>query len=189
MKVYRSTKVSLKFATPAKQVALNAIRVEYSRLVNEFVALFWSWDHIPENRELVAAVLHRVTTHASFRVTQNAAREAVSMVATAKNQPHGDAGIREIRRPVHYGRRMVLASTVAKLELAEKSRHFDAWLVFEAVQSLCGLKKLRIPIKLHRHYHKLAALGKQVTTVTIGETACQLAFEIDTGDKLDIRTP
>jgi len=61
MKIIRSTKCSLKFATEAKRAELTRVLEEYGRVVNGFIDLFW--EACPSKAELVAEVVNRPETN------------------------------------------------------------------------------------------------------------------------------
>lgn len=89
-----------------------------------------------------------------------------------------------LTKPVHAGRSMNVSSTIARLEEA-KGAGFDVWLVLESLTTHVRGVKLKLPIKLHKHFKKLAARGKRLASYVITEKAVQFAFEINTGPKRD----
>jgi len=84
MKIVRSTKCSLKFATKSKQEELQKVLREYSKVVNIFIAHFWK-NGVVENRDLLKGIVDiPKDTWLSARLRKVAAREAIAMVNSVK---------------------------------------------------------------------------------------------------------
>ena len=85
MKIVRSTKCSLKFATKSKQLELQNILREYGRVVNIFIAHFWKYGVISKAELLKPIVDIPKESWLSTRLKQVAAREAIGMVNSVGN--------------------------------------------------------------------------------------------------------
>lgn len=79
MKIIRSTKCSLKFTTETKRRELKRILVEYGRVVNFFIDLFWS--EPGEKKKLLASIVNRPETWLTARL--RAAEETETSLAAA----------------------------------------------------------------------------------------------------------
>jgi transposase len=75
---------------------------------------------------------------------------------------------------------MHVSSTIARLEFANDTTEFDAWLV---LTSIGNKVKLKLPIKLHKHYHKLDSLGTRQESYIISRDKVQLSFQTLTEPK------
>ena len=84
MKIVRSTKCSLKFATKSKQLELQNILQEYGRVVNIFIAHFWKHGIVSKSQLLKPIVDIPKDSWLSARFRQVAAREAIDMVNSVK---------------------------------------------------------------------------------------------------------
>ena len=177
MKIIRSTKCTLKFATAEKRRKLQHVLEEYGRVVNSYIDLFWDKEKCPENRELLKGLLAQVEdTWLSFSSKQTAAREAISIIKAGRERD-GEKAV----KPTHNGRSMRVASTIANLRKAKTADSFDAWLHL----SCMGRKIiLDLPIRFHKHYHKWNKLGKRLNSYVIHLNRVQFCFEIETGPKL-----
>jgi hypothetical protein len=171
MKVLRSSRCSLREATRSKQTVLRDLLAEYGRVVNVFIGRFWSrrWS----KSELVRENLKIEGTWLSARLRKVAAREAIDMVASARERDG-----RWARRPVHHGQRMCVSSTIAGLRPAKSAHEFDAWLHLASV----GRKiVLDLPIRFHRHYQKFAEdpRARRLESYVITADTVQFAFELE----------
>jgi transposase len=183
MKIQRSTKLSFKWLTTRKRTRLREIMSEYSRVCNAFIDLFWQWSRAPENRDMLAEVLHTVPTVLSQRFVKEAAREAVALVRSVKCKPlekRTENGVYDITltKPRHRSTRMVLASTCAEIQDGRGS--FD---LLVRIKCIGGREELWLPTRKTKHYNKWAARGSRATTIMLTERGVQLSFEIDTGPK------
>ncbi len=192
MKITRSSKTTIKFATAKKQEILNAILGEYSRVVNFFIAYFWEHPEIKSENQIKAEI-YSLADDSWFtaRMRQCAAREALSMVIGAKNTEKrknsieleaeellGEEIFSEPVKPVHKGKKMTLSSQVVRIEKGRNS--FDLWLVLSSVGK--GIK-LYIPLKKHRQFLGWEKIGKTASSVVIHRDYVQISFEIGTGEK------
>lgn len=184
MKIQRSTKLSFKWLTARKKHRLREILAEYSRVCNVFIDMFWPNEEPPENKHLIADVLHRVPTPLAQRFVKEAAREAVALIRSVKCKPVRDTdepGIYDVTltKPQHRGKRMVLASTCAEIQPGRGC--FDLWI---RIKCIGGREEILLPTRRTKHYHKWANRGSRATTVIITEHGVQLSFEVETGPKL-----
>ena len=84
MKLIRSTKCSLKFATAKKQNELSIILSEYSKVVNIFIDYFWLNTEKTSKGELLKPIVDLPETWLSARLRKVAAREAIDMINASK---------------------------------------------------------------------------------------------------------
>lgn len=86
MKIIRSSKCSIKFATNRKKMELNAILTEYGKVVNLFIDHFWnSTEKVDKSKLLKPIVDLPKDSWLSARLRKVAAREALDMVSSVKN--------------------------------------------------------------------------------------------------------
>ena len=173
MKIKRSSKTTLKFATQKKLDTLNEIMDEYSRLVNIFIPDFWTKNLEPG--DLIKEITNLPESWLSARMRQCAAREALSMVNGAKEK--AISLDEDPIMPVHSGKKMTLSSQVVTIEEGRNS--FDIWLIISSVGN--GIK-LSIPLKRHRHMNWFQE-WKRSTSVVIHRKYVQFSFEKETGSK------
>ncbi|HTT45930.1 MAG TPA: transposase [Thermoplasmata archaeon] len=171
MRVIRSSRCSLHEATRTKHAVLTELLTEYGRVVNVFIQRFWSrrWS----KRELVKENIVVEGTWLSARLRKVAAREAIDMVAAARERDG-----RRAHRPVHHGQRMYVSSTIASLRSATSAGEFDAWLHVASV----GRKiVLDFPIRFHRHYRKYSEdpRARRLESYVVTADSVQLAFELE----------
>ena len=183
MKLIRSSKCSLKFATKYKLDELKIILTEYGKVCNIFIKYFWDNGTLPKSELLKGIVDLPKDTWLSARLRKVAAREAIDMIIATrerwKNKPN------KMVMPVHKGRRMYVSCTIAELQDKE-TKEFDAWL---HISSIGGDHIFDLPIKFHKHFNKLAFLGKRLNSYIITEKYVQFSFEIETGKKKDVFRP
>jgi IS605 OrfB family transposase len=173
VKITRSTKSSLRFATPSKRAQLSRVLTEYGRVVNYFIDRFWV--EPIEKSKLLKEIVNLPETWLSARARKVAAREALDMCASVKNR--GDK-----TKPIHAGKRIACSSTLAELLPAKRAKGFDCWLHLASIgRNLI----LDLSVKLHQHFKKLAAAGRRLASYVITENYVQFAFEIETGKKLE----
>lgn len=175
MKIIRSTKCSLKFATEAKRRELERVLIEYGHVVNFFIDLFW--DQPVDKSALLAEVVNRPETWLTSRFKKVAAREALDMIASAKARDAEKAV-----KPIHKGQRMCVSSTIATLEAPKGATEFDAWLKIRCLGDGIGLD---LPIRFHKHFKKLAEhpASVRLNSYIITARSVQFSFEIETGRK------
>ena len=84
MKIVRSSKCNIRFATQRKQAELQTILQEYGKVVNVFIEYFWK-NGVVGNTELLKGIVDiPKNTWLSARLRKVAAREALAMVGSAK---------------------------------------------------------------------------------------------------------
>ncbi len=191
MKIIRSNKTSLKCMTKKKQQTLATIFREYTRVVNEFIDLFWEHPEINAKVQLTASVYHQVDSWFAARMKQNAAREALDMVVSARKITTrkktaveqeveallGEPLPYEPVKPTHYGKKITLTAQVTRIEEGQNS--FDLWLILSSIGN--GIK-LSLPLKRHRHLNRFWH-WKHASTIVITPEYVQLSFETETGSK------
>jgi hypothetical protein len=96
MKIIRSTKCSLCFATPAKLAKLSLVLAEYGRVVNHFIDRFWV--EPVEKAKLLKDIVNEPETGLSARSRKVAAREALDMCSSVKSKGG-------TTKPTHAGKR------------------------------------------------------------------------------------
>ena len=82
MKIIRSSKCSIKFATNKKKQELQTVLKEYGKVVNVFIDYFWNKKL--DKRDLLKPVVDIPITWLTYRLKQVAAREALDMVNGVK---------------------------------------------------------------------------------------------------------
>lgn len=171
MKIIRSTTCSLKFSNPGKRRILKTVLTEYGRVVNLFIDQFWG--DCPHPMGLKKEIVNSVETWLSFRLRQVAAREAIGMVKSFRNQD-----LKKATKPRHSGKSMSVSATIADLTFSKTK--FDRWLT---VFCIGNRVRLDLPIKLHKHFNKLSSRGRRLNSYVIKENSVQFCFEIKTGPK------
>jgi IS605 OrfB family transposase len=176
MKLIRSTKCSLKFATQKKKNDLSIILEEYSKVVNIFINYFWLNPDKATKGELLKPVVDIPETWLSARLRKVAAREGIDMINASKVRWKEKAVI-----PVHKGDRMYVSCTIADL-VPSKDSTFDAWLHLASI----GDKMIMdLPIKYHKHFNNYNNIGKRLNSYLITKNYVQFSFEIVTLPKKD----
>ena len=183
MKLIRSTKCSLKFATAKKQNELSVILSEYSKVVNIFIDYFWlNTDKATKGELLKPIVDLPQDSWLSARLRKVAAREAIDMINASKQRWKEKAV-----KPLHKGNRMYVSCTIADLVptknngyKTEDSRLFDAWLHIASVGNKIIMD---LPIQYHKHFNKYNNIGKRLNSYIITKNYVQFSFEIITETK------
>lgn len=173
MKIKRSSKHTLKFATAQKREELSLLMAEYARVCNLFIDSFWDKDLT--KRDLLAPVTSTIDSWLSARAKQCAAREALAMVNGAKEKAKESE--EEPAKPCNKGNRMILSTQCALLQGGRNS--FDLWVV---LHSLGNKMKISIPLRKHFHYNQFSD-WKRCSSVTITPGFVQISFEKETGPK------
>ena len=89
MKIFRSSKCSIKFANPAKLLQLKEVLQEYGRVANIFIEHFWNAG-LPSKAELLKPIVDLTKkTWLTARLRKVAAREAIDMVNTPSIKMEG----------------------------------------------------------------------------------------------------
>ena len=174
MKITRSSRLSFKFVNQQKLDMLNRVLTEYASVVNFFINHFWN-STTPKKSELLKPIVNLPTTWMSARLRKVAAREAIDMINASRKRWGNKAVI-----PTHRGTRMCVSSTIAELKIPKTASEFDAWL---HLHSIGNRVVIDLPVRFHKHYNKLALLGKRLESYIINEKGVQLCFEIETGQK------
>lgn len=177
MKILRASKCSLKFCTDAKMQQLKTVLGEYGRVCNVFIKFFWDSGSVSKGK-LLKNIVDIPETWLSARLRKVAAREALDMISAVKERWKDKP--EKITMPVHKGRRMYVSCTIAELQDAKDSNEFDAWL---HIASIGNKTILDLPIRFHKHYNKLAVIGKRLNSYIITDRYVQFSFEIETGKK------
>jgi putative transposase len=173
MKITRSSKCSLKYMTTEKADIIESILSEYSRIVNFFIELFWQ--KTPSKAALLKDIVNRPHTWLTARFRKVAAREAIDMIIASKKR-FGD----KAKLPMHKGTRMYVSSTIATLLPPKRAKEYDAWLHLSSIGNQIALD---LPIRFHKHFHKLSQKGKRLESYIITKHYVQFSFEIETGPK------
>ncbi|MDE2095751.1 MAG: transposase [Patescibacteria group bacterium] len=174
MKVIRASKCSLKFSTSAKLDKLKMVLEEYGKVVNFFIDRFW--DCVPAKTQLLKGIVNLPNTWLSARLRKVAAREAIDLILSVKNKEDEEA---RKYKPHHYGKSMSVSSMIASLQTS-KTNEFDCWLHIASVGN--GII-LDLPVRLHKHFHRLKDCGKRLAAYVIKLDCVQFSFEIETGTK------
>ena len=183
MKLHRSSKMHFdKWLTRAKKDKINLILKEYASIVNYFIATYE--DKIPKltNFDLNYAKYTRVCaqktkTWLTARMIKDAFSEGYGMVLAAKEKATEDVSY---VRPTHRGKKAILSSTINTQSEGVSTVDFD----FNVTLCSIGNKmKISIPLKKHRHWNKLNALGKRSKSIILTRKYIQFSFEIKTEPK------
>jgi len=167
MKVIRSSKTSLKFVNQSKLTQLHKVMDEYSRVCNIFILMLW--ENSFQIKDLTKEITRIPNTWLSARMRQNCAREALSACDSAQKQAE-ESGKQAVR-PVHYGKRMIVSSQIANVEMGKGS--------FDIVVTLTSIgKKIKIilPIKSHRHMKEFND-WKRSSSITLFRNTIQFSYE------------
>ena len=181
MKINRSSKCSVKFATRTKRMELDSVLKEYGRVVNIFIEHFWKSEEKVSKTNLLKPIVDLPKdSWLSARLRKVAAREALDMISATrerwKDKPE------KMVMPVHKGKRMYVSCTIAELQLPKSSKSFDGWLHLASIGNKISMD---IPIKFHRQYNRFCIKGKRLNSYIITDSYVQFVFEIDTGPKKD----
>ena len=177
MKIIRSSKCSVKFATDKKKKELQTILQEYGKVVNIFIDYFW--DNPTDKAQLFKPIVDiPKDSWLSARLRKVAAREALDMISASKERWKDKPS--KLVKPVHKGKRMYVSCTIAELKDSKDAKRFDAWLHIASVGNKITMD---IPIKFHKHYNRLCAKGKRLNSYIITPNYVQFVFEIETGAK------
>jgi ribosomal protein L37AE/L43A len=177
MNYYRTTKLSLKFATQEKKRQLAVLFKNYSATVNFYINYFWSLPtdqlHSLKPHALPKSIIDKSSTYGyTFRLRKMAAQEALGMTLSVLDHPTA----KHQTKPQHNGQAISLNSNAVTLEKATKTSHFDAWI---KISSLGTHHALYLPTKFHEHYHSLNNRSEKLCGhYILTPTTIQLAFEI-----------
>jgi transposase len=200
MKIIRSSKCSIKYATNVKQKQVRQILNEYKNVVNYFINLFWN--NSIEKKDLLKDIVNSSSSWFTHRLKKVAAREAIDMINCSralveekrqelldkskkaetekeKNKLIANAKNLQPKKPKHHGKRMCLLSTVAELQPSKDSL-FDSWLHLHSIGNKISID---IPVKFHRHYQKLHQNGERLNYYIVTDKEIQFCFAIETEPK------
>lgn len=181
MKINRSSKCSIKFATKAKKDELNAVLKEYGRVVNIFINHFWNLTEKIDKTKLLKPIVDLPKdTWLSARLRKVAAREALDMISATRERWKNE--LSKMKMPVHKGKRMYVSCTIAELQEPKSSKSFNGWLHLASIGNKISID---IPIKFHRQYNRFCVKGKRLNSYIITDSYVQFVFEIETGAKKD----
>jgi putative transposase len=199
-----SSSLTLKFANRGKKNELTDFVLEYDRVVKKFTAKFWglilSGEKVPM---MPSGEIAKVDSWLSARAIQCAAKQASGIAngAAAKNSRREWQAQQFDKAGLHKKAR-VLRSIIAKnsvgcpkpdrieaqldarffsLERA-KSGGFDMWVTLKSLGSKDGKRgnKIVIPLRLHKHFNKLAKQGRLINSIRLSENSLVVAFENET---------
>jgi transposase len=207
MNLIRSSKCSLKFATAKKREQWITFLVEFRRVVNLYITLFWFNPRLEEIKttELKKEVLDQIEdTWLTQRAKACAARQALTMCQTThktfrekieenkkkkkdnKNRKKDDKKAKvkclksTCKKPVLRALKAELSANCATLHDVV-DMEFDTWL---HLNSLGKKISLDLPLRFHKHYNVLKSIGTRMTSFTITDEYIQIPFEIQTEKKL-----
>jgi IS605 OrfB family transposase len=173
MIIIRSSKHSIKFTTKHKLNLFDEFLKEYKKVVNLFIDIFWN--NPPDSKSVIDKSiidLVKLDTYLTYRARKVASYEAYGMVKSELEKEKD-----EYIKPTHNGKRIHAYEDIAKIEFSKKSKHFDAWI---HIHSIGNKLSFDIPIKFHRHYHRLKAKGRLMSSCIISRNYIQFSFEIKT---------
>ena len=227
MKIIRSSKCSIKFATEKKKIELQTILNEYGKIVNIFIDHFWKLEKVDKSKLLKPIVDLPKDTWLSARLRKVAAREAIDMIDSVKNvfewskqqiqntidtlekkikntKSNDKQSRRKINnwnkklknnrnklsminphKPIHKSEKMSVSCTIAELQNCKKAEGFDSWLHLSSIGNKITLD---IPMKFHKQFNELNQYGKRLNSYIITNNYVQFCFEIETGNKKDVKT-
>ena len=122
--------------------------------------------------ELKKPLVDLPETWLNFMLRQYAARQAIDIIKTTKEQENAI-------KPFYKQKMMHIFSKTTKIKKAN-TKDFDCWIHLSDIGNKI---KLDLPIKLHKHFHKLNKRGKRLNSYKITKDSIQFAFEIETGPK------
>ncbi|MFW6311026.1 MAG: RNA-guided endonuclease InsQ/TnpB family protein [Nanoarchaeota archaeon] len=187
MKINRSSKLTIKFATKKKLETLNLVKEEYTRIVNFFIDLFWENNFILT--DLTKEIYNLPSSWFSSRLKQCAAREALKLVNTAKSTPIikkskdkleveeliGEPIFNEPTKPKYNGNKITLSSQIVSIEEGKNS--FDLWIKFSSIGNKIIFK---IPTKRHKQFNKFYEDDwKLSNSIILLKDCIQVSFEKD----------
>ena len=112
MKLIRSSKCSLKYATSSKLSELKKVLSEYGRVCNIFIDNFWK-NGTPSKSKLLKEIVDLPQdTWLTARLRKVAAREAIDMIVAVKERWKDKPW--KISIPVHKSKRAYVSCTVLK---------------------------------------------------------------------------
>jgi len=176
MKITRSSKCSIKFATNKKKQELQTVLQEYGKVVNFFIDYFW--DKQIKKDELLKDVVNLPSTWLTARLCKVAAREAIDMIVAMRQRWRDEPN--KLVKPIHKGKRMYVSCTIAELKDSKSAKTFDAWLHLASIGNKITMD---IPIKFHKHYNKLCIKGKRLNSYIITLKDVQFVFESNVDPK------
>jgi IS605 OrfB family transposase len=171
VKIIRSSKCSLKFATEKKKTQLLEVFGEYARVCNFFINKWWN---APPDAKKIRKVDLDCETWFCYRMKYAAVLEALSMISASKNRD-GNLAI----MPIHKGTSFRSTNNILFQE-TKTSSLFDGWLHLHSI----GKKIIMdLPFKKHKQFNDLASRGRLMNSFLITPDYIQFSFEIETGAK------
>lgn len=175
VKITRTSKCSLKFATPAKRAELVRVLEEYGRITNIFIERFWAMETLPRKNDCGKPMYDSVDSWLSAVLRMCAAREALDMVSGSRERD-GDKAV----MPTHRGRSMHVFGQTCELQPAKGADEFDCWLRMKGLAKGLGMY---LPIKFHKHFNRMSAKGTLLNSFIVKSDEVVFAFQIETGEK------
>lgn len=86
-------------------------------------------------------------------------------------------------KPKHNGNKMSVSCTIAELQHS-KGTKFNAWL---HLASIGNKVIIDLPIQYHKHFNELNNIGKRLNSYIITKDYVQFCFEVETGEKKDVK--
>lgn len=177
MKIIRSCKIHFNHLTEEKRKELDRLRQEYTRIKSEFISKFE--DQIPTEMKLKLLLkdnVHSIESWLTSRMKQDAFSEGYDLVHITKKS------CAELKTSYHTPKpntRMVLSSKIVSIDTNPKTKSFDLNVELNST----GTRKISIPLKKHRQFHKWASKGVLSKSVIIGSNYVQFSFKITTEEK------
>lgn len=170
MKIVRSVKYSLKFQTAHKNGLFVKIMDEYCSSVQFFIDMCWLQPKLSK-KDFKKEILDLNVTWLSQRIKQCAARQALSIVQTARS--------RKKKKPTFKSNSMMLSANCVEWEENESSI-FDAWIHISSVGNKINF---RIPIKSHKHANQYMDWKRAGTFIFHRNGMVSVSYETETGEK------
>jgi putative transposase len=147
----RSYAVKLE-ANPGKEARMDDVLAEYQRIVNEKIALYWTFD-----KTMLRTPYPPANTRRGSQFVSLAARRAWGIVKSA--QKHKGC------RPIFRRQSIALEPINCRINLAPTSTRFDGWVI---VPTLTRMARIALPFRkyaLLKYAEETGAVAKSLTLV------------------------
>ena len=196
----KSTKVSLKFANQGKQLIINSLIDEATRVTKQLIDIIWDMDKIPQwlNKSITSQI---DDTWLSCDMVQSCAHQATSMVKATKrkqekrlfiyNKLMTEGKHKQARKLKHkIDETKTSKPQVNNIKLTLNShivkQDWDTTTTFDGIITLTDIGnkiRLYIPVKKTKHFNKLQTQGKIKPGVFLSRNSITFCFEIPTKPK------
>lgn len=159
----RSSKHTIKFANYNKQQQLTKLLVEYRRVAKIIYPNIHALSIVPKHMNYKP---YKIQTWLSARILRRLTDQLLQLAI----------GIRRSQNKNAYPNldNINLCLDLNNYDI-QSSRHFDAFI---RIKYLGNKQTIKIPVKYHRQYHKLASVGRRLGGIEISSKWIKLNFEI-----------